>query len=167
MMMLLALPQPGPPMREPVSLADAAWSWSNEPRLMPRSPEPPTRRMSRRVTPRCRSHRSLPADPGTMNIANPLSTSHSAIRLDASPTAVSSHARYAGRRFQSMVKQERRAVDQRPGDVLGGGQALVGQLLDAHGGVVAELGKARVDGDRLADLGQLVAEVLQLGVDRQ
>src|SRR3954466_2805874 len=82
MMMLLALPQPGPPTRLPVSRAEAAWSWSIEPRLRPSSPEPPTRKISRRVTPRCRSHRSLPAGPGTRIIGKPLVT-ESDVRRDA------------------------------------------------------------------------------------
>src|SRR5262249_31140963 len=38
------------------------------PRVMPRRPEPPTRRMSRRVTPRCESQRSLPGWPGMQSI---------------------------------------------------------------------------------------------------
>src|SRR4051812_25276607 len=71
MMMLLALPQPGPPTRDPASRAEAARSWSIEPRLMPSKPDPPTRRIARGVTRGCSSHRSLPAGPGTMNIGNP------------------------------------------------------------------------------------------------
>ena len=38
MMMLLALPQPGPPRRFDSSAADAAWSWSIEPRLSAEQP---------------------------------------------------------------------------------------------------------------------------------
>ncbi len=63
MMMLLALPQPGPRLAS-APRADAAWSSSIEPRPRPSRPEPPTRRMSRRVTPSCGSHRSFPACPG-------------------------------------------------------------------------------------------------------
>src|SRR6187401_3408386 len=38
------------------------------PRVIPRRPEPPTRRMSRRVTPRWESQRSLPGWPGMQSI---------------------------------------------------------------------------------------------------
>src|SRR5262249_28821672 len=41
-----------------------------EPKLRPSRPEPPTRRMSRRVTPSSGSHRSFPARPGTMIIVS-------------------------------------------------------------------------------------------------
>src|SRR4051794_5302619 len=72
-MMLLALPQPGPRPRGPVSetagAAEAACNWSSEPSDRPSRLDPPTRRMSRRVIPRCGSHRSLPGRPGTMIIA--------------------------------------------------------------------------------------------------
>ena len=59
-----------------------------------------------------------------MNIANPLFTSQVRFVRTLNPQ----HTRT---RLQSMVKQERRAVDQGPGDVLGGGQPPVGQLLGA------------------------------------
>ena len=66
-----------------------------------------------------------------------------------------------------MVKQKRRAIDQRPGNVLGGGQALVGQLPGAHRQVVPKLSEPRIDRHGLADFGQLVAQALELGIDRQ
>ena len=52
-----------PPLRL-ASAAEAAWSWSIEPSDSPSRPEPPTRRKSRRVMPRCGSHRSLPLRSG-------------------------------------------------------------------------------------------------------
>ena len=55
-------PQPGPPPLAGVLLA--AWadcSLSMPPSVMPSIAEPPTRRMSRRVTPRPLSQTSLPA----------------------------------------------------------------------------------------------------------
>src|SRR3954462_8766711 len=76
-MMLLAWPQPGPrplgPAPETSGAAEAACNWSNEPSDRPSRLDPPTRRMSRRVIPRCGSHRSLPGRPGTMIIAELLS----------------------------------------------------------------------------------------------
>ncbi len=69
MMMLLALPQPGPRLTSPAR-AEAAWSSSSVPRPIPSRPDPPTLRMSRRVTPSCSSQRSLPACPGTMIIGS-------------------------------------------------------------------------------------------------
>ena len=63
MMMLLALPQPGPRLASPPR-ADAAWSSSIVPRPIPSRPEPPTRRMSRRVTPSCRIAQVFAGLPG-------------------------------------------------------------------------------------------------------
>src|SRR5271157_1820708 len=78
MMILLALPQPGaPPALPPVTSAaraETACSSSIEPRLRPSRPDPPTRRISRRVMPSCGSHRSFPACPGTMIIVSLLFT---------------------------------------------------------------------------------------------
>ena len=39
----------------------------------------------------------------------------------------------------SMIEQERRAVDQGPGDVLGGREPAGGRLLDAHLQIVSQL----------------------------
>src|SRR4051812_31239993 len=71
MMMLLAFPQPGrrPAPAAVASAAEAAWSWSIGASVIPRRPEPPTRRRARRVIPRLWSHRSFPAWPGTIIIA--------------------------------------------------------------------------------------------------
>src|SRR5437667_6699933 len=69
-MTLLARPQPGA-VEVAAAGSVAAWadcSLSIPPRLMPRKAEPPTRRMSRRVTPRWESHKSLPGWPGMQSI---------------------------------------------------------------------------------------------------
>ena len=64
--------------------------------------------------------------------------------------------------FASSVEQERRAVDQSPGQILGERQPRLLQLLGAQLHVVAKLSQLRIDGQRLADLGQTVAQLLQL-----
>ena len=51
-----------------------------------------------------------------------------------------------------MVEQERRAVDQGPGDVLGGGEPAGGGLLDAHLDVAAELARCGSGGTGLLAL---------------
>src|SRR5271168_1868789 len=76
MIMLLALPQPGPRLAS-APRADTACSSSIDPRPRPSRPEPPTRSTSRRVTPNCGSHRSFPDCPGTMIIVS-LLVSHEA-----------------------------------------------------------------------------------------
>src|SRR4051794_18463850 len=67
-MTLLARPQPGAVGAATGVLAWADCSLSIPPRVSPRKPEPPTRRMSRRVTPRWESQRSLPGWPGMQSI---------------------------------------------------------------------------------------------------
>src|SRR5438445_9452916 len=67
-MTLLALPKPLAAAGVLVSAAAADCSRNMVPRLMPKSPEPPTRRMSLRLQPRLLSHKSLPGRPGTMII---------------------------------------------------------------------------------------------------
>jgi len=56
-----------------------------------------------------------------------------------------------------MVKQERRAVDQGPGDVLGGGEPPDGGMLDAHLDVAEQYYERRVGLDRFLDIFELVA----------
>ena len=53
--------QPGPPPAGGVSLPWAALSCNMPPRDRPIRPEPPTRKISRRVRPSERSHTSLPS----------------------------------------------------------------------------------------------------------
>ena len=66
-----------------------------------------------------------------------------------------------------MVEQERRAVDQGPGDVLGGGEPPGGGLLDAHLQIAPQGHERRVGLDRPLGELELVAQLLQLGIDRQ
>src|SRR5436309_12136746 len=69
-MTLFALPQPGPPAGAGCDVV-APWadcSFNMPPSDIPRNAEPPTRRMSRRVTPKLRSHKSLPGWPGMQSI---------------------------------------------------------------------------------------------------
>src|SRR5688500_9144477 len=70
MMMLLALPQPGPPPASSVA-AWAALSFSNEPNDKPIIPAPPTRRISRRVGRKWASHKSLALGPTIRNMVLP------------------------------------------------------------------------------------------------
>ena len=66
-----------------------------------------------------------------------------------------------------MVEQERRAVDQGPGDVLGGGEPPGGGLLDAHLQIVPQADERRIGLDRPLGELELVAQLLELGIDRQ
>ena len=66
-----------------------------------------------------------------------------------------------------MVEQERGAVDQGPRDVLGGGEPPYGGLLDAHLQIVPQADEHRVGLDRPLGKLELVAQLLELGIDRQ
>src|SRR5689334_12676532 len=123
-MMLLALFQPGPPPA-PAS-AEAACSRNMPPRLRPRIPEPPTRSRSRRLIRSPRSHTSLPGVPGMTIIGSLL------FRFQIGWSTAFRRPRRAEARLQpdlrilgSMVKQERRAVDQGPRQVLRADEALL------------------------------------------
>ena len=66
-----------------------------------------------------------------------------------------------------MVEQERGAVDQRPGDVLGGREPPADGLLDAHLDILAEQGEPGIDRDRGVRLLERDPEGLERGVRRQ
>ncbi len=69
--------------------------------------------------------------------------------------------------YSSMVKQERRAVDQGPGDILGGGEAPGGGLPDADLQIAPQGDKHRVGPDRPLGEFELVAQLLELGINCQ
>lgn len=66
-----------------------------------------------------------------------------------------------------MVEQELGAVDQRPCEVLRGGEALVGELFGAEVGVGFQLHQSRVFGDWLTHSGEHVFTLRDSGVFRQ
>src|SRR5271157_729329 len=165
MMILLAFPQPWAPPVLPLvtsaARAETACSSSIEPRLRPSRPDPPTRRMSRRVMPSCGSHRSFPACPGTMIIV-------SLLVWGSVDRELSYKASWLPHCFShSMIEQERRAVDQGPGDVLGRRQPAGGRLLDAQLQVVSQLEQYRIDGHRALGLLEQAAQRHELGINRQ
>jgi hypothetical protein len=65
-----------------------------------------------------------------------------------------------------MLIQERRAIDQGPGDVLCRRQPAGGRLRDAHLHVVAQLKQHRIHGHRALGLLEQAAERGELGIDR-
>ena len=66
-----------------------------------------------------------------------------------------------------MIKQERRAVDQGPGDILGRREAASRGLLDAHLDVVPQLHELRIDRHRPLGLLELALERDEPGIGRQ
>src|SRR6185436_13746912 len=172
MMMCFALPQPGPPCF--LASWACACSPNIEPSDRPSTPEPPTRRMSRRVIP-C-LHPSLGASFGKTIIGRLLQSSQGYYPyLQYSVPGTQNWVRGALHQRPSLVlprlrlsvEKERGTIDQRPAEVLGRRQPLVAALLRALIGVRPQLGERRIERHRLAHQRQRRLQLLQVRVDRQ